>query len=359
MSGDPAGRIWRGLSVALTTPFDARGEVEISRAARHVQWLLAANVDSVVVAGSLGEGTALRLEEKVRLIERLSREAGRDRPVVAAVAAARTVDAVELARAAAAAGASGLLVLPPMIYRGDRREVSEHLRAVIRATDLPAMIYNNPPAYGTDIPPEQVLELVEELSCLTGVKESSGDVRRISALRELLGERVEIAVGIDDALLEGVAAGATGWVAGLANALPHESRRLFDLARSGTFDRARELYRWFLPLLRMDAEPKFVQKIKLVEAELGLGSPRVRPPRLELSGAELAETLVTIRRALADRPGGPGGTPGSGARPGPSDGGMPSSRGEPRRRVRRSRSAPADVSSSRPPPSAEREGRAR
>lgn len=164
------------------------------------------------------------------------------------------------------------------------------------------MLYNNPPAYGTDVLPDQVLELVEEHPTLTAVKESSGDVRRVSALRALLGERIEIAVGIDDAVLEGVAAGASGWVAGLANALPLESRALFDRSRDGDLAGARDLYRWFLPLLRMDADPKFVQLIKLLAAELGLGSSRVRPPRLELNGAELGAALATVRRAVATRP---------------------------------------------------------
>jgi dihydrodipicolinate synthase/N-acetylneuraminate lyase len=302
MTNLPASTMWRGISVALTTPFDARYEVDRAGLIGHARWLVDSKVDSLVVGGSLGEGATLRATEKAMMIETLVGEVGTRVPIVAAVASARTGDAVDDARAAAQAGARGLLVLPPYIYRGDRREVGEHFRAVLRATELPCMLYNNPPAYGTDILPDQVLELAEEHPSLAAIKESSGDVRRVSALRALLGERLEIAVGVDDAILEGVAAGASGWVAGLANALPLESRTLFDRTRHGDLAAARDLYRWFLPLLRMDADPKFVQLIKLVESEIGIGSLRVRPPRLELAGAELAEALATVRRAIASRP---------------------------------------------------------
>ncbi|HTP53744.1 MAG TPA: dihydrodipicolinate synthase family protein [Thermoplasmata archaeon] len=302
MTGPPAAGIWKGISVALTTSFDSGYEVDRAATVAHAARLVEAGMDSLVVGGSLGEGETLRREEKGALVETLVESLGARVPIVAAVAATRTSDAVELARGASHAGAQGLLVLPPYIYRGDRREVGEHFRAVFRATELPCMLYNNPPAYGTDVLPDLVLELAEEHPTFTAIKESSGDVRRVSALRALLGPRLDIAVGVDDAVLEAVAAGATGWVAGLANALPKESRALFDRSRAGDLDAARALYRWFLPLLRMDADPKFVQMIKLVETELGFGSTRVRPPRLELAGAERDAALATVRRALANRP---------------------------------------------------------
>lgn len=312
--------VFEGLSVALTTPFDEHYEVDRTALVAHARWLVAAKVDALVVGGSLGEGATLRPEERTESVETLSKAVGGQVSVIAAVASARTADAVELARAAARAGARGLLVLPPYVYRGDRREVAESFRAVFRATRLPCMLYNNPPAYGTDVLPDQVLELLEEHPNLVAVKESSGDARRISALRALLGDRVVIAVGVDDAVLEGVAAGASGWVAGLANALPAESRVLFDLLRAGDLTAARELYRWFLPLLRMDADPKFVQLIKIVQSEVGHGSVRVRPPRLELSGSELIAVLATVRAALAARPG---------AATGPSEGRGPARRPAP------------------------------
>ncbi|MGA8275372.1 MAG: dihydrodipicolinate synthase family protein, partial [Thermoplasmata archaeon] len=157
-------------------------------------------------------------------------------------------------------------------------------------------------AYGTDVLPEQILQLAEEHSVLTGVKESSGDVRRITGIRALLGGRLEIAVGLDDAILEGIRAGAVGWVAGLANAFPDASVELFERARRGAEESAFDLYRWFLPLLRMDTTTKFVQQIKFVQSEVGHGSTRVRPPRLELAGEELAATRATLREALAHSP---------------------------------------------------------
>jgi len=205
-----------------------------------------------------------------------------------------------------------LMVLPPYVYRGDWRETRTHFEAVIGATDLPCMLYNNPVAYGTDVVPEQLAELQASISNLVAVKESSTDVRRVTAIRALCGERLVVLVGVDDAIVEGVAAGAVGWIAGLADALPAESVRLFDLARAGRHDEARVLYEWFLPLLRLDTVPKFVQLIKLVQQEVGMGSERVRPPRLPLAGAERDTALRVIREALLRRPREPGAAAGPG-----------------------------------------------
>ena len=206
---------------------------------------------------------------------------------MAAISALSTSEAVSLAKAAANLGCDGLMVLPPYVYKGDWREMKTHVAAVFNATPLSCMLYNNPVAYGTDFIPEQIRELVTEHANLAAVKESSTDVRRVSAIRALLGTRLEICVGVDDAVLEAIAAGATGWIAGLANALPRESVELFQCAMNGEAEKAFELYRWFLPLLRMDTVPNFVQLVKLVQAELGVGNARVRPPRLELVGREL------------------------------------------------------------------------
>jgi 4-hydroxy-tetrahydrodipicolinate synthase len=222
-------------------------------------------------------------------------------PVIAAIAAASTREAVALARDAARAGCGGLMLLPPYLYRGSWFETRAHFEAMLRATDLPCMLYNNPIAYGTDVLPEQADELAATHQNLLGVKESSGDVRRITALRALLGDRLAILVGLDDAIVEGVRAGAVGWVAGLANALPIESVRLFELARTGKTAEADALYRWFLPLLRMDTVPEFVQLIKLVQAEVGMGSERVRLPRAPTAARQRAQALTDIRTALASR----------------------------------------------------------
>jgi len=211
------------------------------------------------------------------------------------------LEAVTLAKAAADLGCDGLMVLPPYVYKGDWREMKAHVAAVFAATSLPCMLYNNPVAYGTDFLPEQIQELAENEN-LAAVKESSTDIRRVSAIRALLDTRLEILVGVDDAILEGIAAGATGWIAGLANALPRESVELFNCGSSGESERAFELYRWFLPLLRMDTVPKFVQLIKMVQAEVGMGNAQVRAPRLELDGAELAHAKKIVQQALQSRP---------------------------------------------------------
>jgi 4-hydroxy-tetrahydrodipicolinate synthase len=226
----------------------------------------------------------------------------RSAPVVASISALTTSEAVALARAAADAGCDGLMVLPPYVYRGDWREMKTHVAAVLEATPLGCMLYNNPVAYGTDFLPEQIQELAAEYANLESVKESSTDVRRVAAIRALLGDRLEVFVGVDDAILEGIGVGATGWIAGLANALPRESVELFNLARDCEQEKAFAIYRWFLPLLRMDTVPEFVQLIKLVQAEVGMGNARVRPPRLELTGEKLAQVQRTIKEALLLRP---------------------------------------------------------
>jgi 1-pyrroline-4-hydroxy-2-carboxylate deaminase len=293
--------LWRGVLVASTTPFDASLAVDGPAFAEHARWLAREGVHAIVSAGSVGEGSALSAQERVSLLRALAEGAGERLPVIAAVGATRTADAVELARRCSGAGASGLMLLPPYAYRGDRRETNAYFGELLGATALPCMIYNNPILYGTDVLPEQIVELCAEHSTLAAVKESSGDVRRITELTSVLGDRIEVAVGIDDAVVEGVAAGATGWVAGLANAWPKESVALFEAARKG-HRAAAPLYRWFLPLLRWDTRPKFVQLIKLAEAAVGQGNGRVRPPRFELVGEERAAAMELLGAALRSRP---------------------------------------------------------
>ncbi len=256
----------------------------------------------IVALGSLGEGATLRFEEKIEILRTCVRAVGPRVPVVAAISALATAEAVRLAREAEQAGCRGLMVLPPYVYSTDWREMKAHVDAVLRATSLSCMLYNNPIAYRTDYVPEQVVELARDHANLHAVKESSADIRRITAIRNLLGDRLAIFVGVDDLIVEGIDAGAVGWIAGLVNALPAESVALFDAARRGAREKTLAIYRWFLPLLRLDTVPKFVQMIKLVQEEVGMGSARVRPPRLELDGAEREQTLSTIRAALASRP---------------------------------------------------------
>lgn len=292
---------WKGVMPAITTCFHDDLSVDHAFMGKHCRWLLENGCAGIVALGSLGEGATLVFDEKVEILRTCVRTVGGRGPVAAAISALSTAEAVSLAKAAADAGCDGLMVLPPYVYKGDWREMKNHVAAVFRATPLSCMLYNNPVAYGTDFLPEQIDELAEEHENLAAVKESSMDVRRVAAIRALLDRRLEVCVGVDDAVLEAVSMGATGWIAGLANALPRESVELFNFGVRGENERAFELYRWFLPLLRMDTVPKFVQLIKLVQAEVGMGNSRVRPPRLELTGEELERTKKIIHDALQER----------------------------------------------------------
>jgi 4-hydroxy-tetrahydrodipicolinate synthase len=293
---------WNGVMPAITTCFTTDLKVDRGFIAGHCRWLLDNGCTGVVPLGSLGEGATLSFDEKVQVVGTCVKAAGGRAPVVASISALSTSEAVLLAKACADAGCDALMVLPPYVYQGDWREMKTHVAAVFRATPLGCMLYNNPVAYGTDFLPAQVQELAEEYENFESVKESSMDARRVAAIRALVGERLEVFVGVDDAIVEGIGVGAAGWIAGLANALPRESVELFNLAINCEREKAFELYRWFLPLLRMDTVPEFVQLIKLVQAEVAMGNPRVRPPRLELTGEKLKQVQKTIHAVLATRP---------------------------------------------------------
>ena len=292
---------WAGVMPATTTAFDEELNVDHAFVGRHAKWLVDHGCTGIVTPGSLGESATLSFEEKLAIWKTLLDAVGERVPVVAAIASLSTNEAVKLAQNAADVGCSGLMVLPPYVYRSDWREMKAHIEAVFRATRLSCMLYNNPVAYGTDFLPEQINELTAEHENFEAVKESSTDVRRVTWIRELVGDRLAIFVGVDDAIVEGIAVGAVGWVAGLVNALPQESVDLFNYAINGEREKAMNLYNWFLPLLRMDTVPKFVQLIKLVQQEVGMGNARVRPPRLQLEGAELDEALRVIRHTLNHR----------------------------------------------------------
>jgi 1-pyrroline-4-hydroxy-2-carboxylate deaminase len=295
---------WKGVMPAMTTAFDSTLQVDHAFIARHARWLMNNGCTGIVCLGSLGEAATLTFEEKLAIVKTAVAAVQPRIPVVGAISALSTAEAVSLAKAVADAGAQGLMILPPYVYKGDWRETKAHIAAILRATPLEAMLYNNPIAYGTDFTPEQIAELAADFPNLAAVKESSADVRRVTAIRALTGQRLALFVGVDDAIVEGVRAGAVGWIAGLVNAFPHESVEVLELAARGEEQKAFELYRWFLPLLRMDTVPKFVQLIKQVQEEMGVGSARVRPPRLQVVGDELAETRTLLAKALALRPGG-------------------------------------------------------
>lgn len=293
---------WRGVIPAMTTAFNPDLSVDHAFTGKHARWLVDNGCTGIVALGSLGESATLKFDEKVAILKTLVNALDGKAPVAAGIASLSTAEAVELARAADAAGCSGLMVLPPYVYSSDWREMKAHVQAVMRATKLSCMLYNNPIAYKTDFLPAQIQELAEENPNLHAVKESSGDVRRVTAIKALCGDRLAVLVGMDDAIVEGVRAGAVGWIAGLVNAFPRESVALFNCTMRGQTKQADELYQWFLPLLRMDTVIKFVQLIKLVQQETKIGSERVRPPRLVLTGAERKLALNTLKQALAKRP---------------------------------------------------------
>jgi 1-pyrroline-4-hydroxy-2-carboxylate deaminase len=293
---------WKGVMPAITTAFTKDLAVDHAFIAEHCTWLLDNGCTGIVALGSLGEGATLAFEEKLAILRSCVHAVRERGPVVASISALTTAEAVALANAAADLGCDGLMVLPPYVYQGEWREMKTHVAAVFEATPLSCMLYNNPIAYGTDFLPEQIQELAKEHNNFEAVKESSTDARRVSAIRALIDRRLEISVGVDDVVLEAIGVGATGWIAGLANALPRESVDLFNYGIRGESDKAFDLYRWFLPLLRMDTVPNFVQLIKLVQEEVGIGNARVRPPRLELAGDELNQTRKIIQNALRARP---------------------------------------------------------
>jgi 1-pyrroline-4-hydroxy-2-carboxylate deaminase len=292
---------WHGVFPAITTPFRADGSVDHVFLADHVRWLAGHGCRGIVALGSLGEGATLAPPEKVAILRTCRGALGTATPLIAGIAGLATAECVQLARAAHDAGCAGLMVLPPYVYRGDWPETQAHFDAIITATPLSCMLYNNPIAYGTDLGAEHVRVLARHDN-VHAIKDSSGDVRRLTAYRELLGDRLALFAGLDDMVVEATLMGADGWVAGLVNALPAESVRMFELARDGHTADARALYEWFLPLLRFDTVPKFVQLIKLVQAELGMGSEAVRPPRLPLAGEERQAAVRIIGQCLSHRP---------------------------------------------------------
>jgi len=293
---------FEGVMPAITTPFKRDLTIDHDFVAKHVNWLIDHGCTGIVPLGSLGEGNTLGFDEKVEIVRScVGALAGRV-PVMPGIAALSTAEAVSLAQACAEAGCKALMVLPPYVHNGKMHETRAHFGAIFEATDLPCMLYNNPIAYGTDVTPEIMAELAEMYSNLKAIKESSGDIRRITAVKALVGDRLAVCAGLDDMPFEASWSGASGWIAGLVNALPQESVDLFNLSRDRRREEAIELYRWFLPLLRLDTVPEFVQLIKLVQTEVGMGTETVRPPRMPLPDAVRSEVLAMVRERLANRP---------------------------------------------------------
>jgi len=292
---------WEGVFPAVTTQFREDLSLDVEATARVVEALVRDGVSGLVVAGTVGENTSLTVPEKVAIWEAAVAAARGRVPVIAGVAEFTTGFAVATAREAARAGVDGLMVMPALVYASKPRETAAHFRGVAKATDLPVMVYNNPPIYRNDVTPD-ILASLADCETIVCFKDSSGDTRRFADTWNRVGDRFVLFAGLDDVVVESVALGAVGWVSGMSNAFPQEGETLFRLARAGRLAEALPLYRWFMPLLHLDARPDLVQCIKLCESLLGRGTHLTRPPRLALSEAERAEVEAILGRALATRP---------------------------------------------------------
>jgi 4-hydroxy-tetrahydrodipicolinate synthase len=292
---------WAGVYPAVTTQFTSDQALDLEATKSHVKTLIEAGVHGLIMLGTVGENTALEPDEKRAVLVAALEAAGGRVPVLSGVAECSTALACRFAEDAEAIGLDGLMVLPAMVYKSDRRETLDHFRAVARASDLPVMCYNNPVSYGVDMTPEMFAELGDEPT-VVAIKESSDDPRRLTDIVNCCGQRYILFCGVDDLALEAVMLGAVGWVAGLVNAFPQETMRLWALATAGRYQEARDLYRWFMPVLHLDCHAKLVQYIKLAQAMAGLGSETVRAPRMTLEGEERRRVAEVVQRALDSRP---------------------------------------------------------
>lgn len=297
----PMNPSWQGVFPAVTTQFRSDQSLDLEATARHLEALIQSGVSGLIVCGSLGENQAMEPAEK-RAVVKMAVEVAKGRvPVLSGVAETSTAAACRYVKECADLGASGFMVMPAMVYKADERESLHFFRTVAAASPLPWMLYNNPVAYPVDITPEQFVDMAD-IENLVAIKESSANTRRITELRNAVGDRYQLFTGVDDLMLECAILGIDGWVAGSGIAFPVENQRLWDLTRQGGWDEARELYRWAQPLMKLDTHPHFVQYIKLLCQETGLGSEWVREPRMPLSGAERAAVLKIVRDSLAKRP---------------------------------------------------------
>ena len=292
---------WRGVYSAITTKFDRDETIDLAAVAADVAFQLGARVHGIVCCGSLGEASTLTAEEKLSIAATVRQASGGRAPVILTIAEDSTRAAAELAGQAAAAGVDGLMVLPAMRYVSTPRETIAHFRKVAAASDLDIMIYNNPIAYGVDVMPTMLAEMADEPK-FVAVKESSGDVRRLTDIHGLTGDRYQLFTGVDDLALESLMLGAVGWVAGLVCAFPRETVAIYELAQAGRMSEAREIYRWFMPLLHLDVSQRFVQNIKLAEHMVRGTATSMRAPRLELAGEERRQVEAVVTAALKTRP---------------------------------------------------------
>ena len=292
---------WTGVFPAVVTQMHQDQSLDLAASARHFEALIASGISGLIVCGSLGENQCLQPDEK-RAVLKCAIETARGRiPVVSGVAEMSTRTAIQYMQDGEQLGAAGFMVMPPMVYKSDPRETEHWFRTLAKATPLPWMLYNNPVGYHTDVTPEMFAQLAD-IENLTSIKESSANPRRITELRNLVGDRYQLFTGVDDLILECSILGIDGWVAGSGIAFPQENQKVWDLTRAGRWDEARTLYRWMQPLMKLDTHIHFVQYIKLLCQETGLGKEWCREPRLPLTGTEREQVLKIIRDTLAKRP---------------------------------------------------------
>ncbi len=292
---------WSGVFPAVVTHMREDQSLDLEACAQHWEALIESGVAALIVCGSLGENQSLLPEEKRAVVQHALAVAAGRVPVVCGVAEMSTEAAIRYLRDCEVLGAAGFMIMPPMVYKPDPRETTHWFRTLAAATPLTWMLYNNPVGYHTDVTPEMFADLAD-LANLVAIKESSANTRRITELRNLTGDRYRLFTGVDDLFLESAILGIDGWVCGSGIAVPQENQRLWDLAKAGRWDECRALYRWSQPLMKLDTHPHFVQYIKLLCQETGLGNEWVREPRLPLAGAERGQVLKIIRETLAQRP---------------------------------------------------------
>ncbi|HBQ3892681.1 TPA: dihydrodipicolinate synthase family protein [Klebsiella pneumoniae] len=292
---------WSGVFPAVSTQFRSDYSLDLDATHAVMKNLVKDGVSGLVVCGSVGENTSLSTDEKLQIIEVATDAAGGKIPVIAGVAEFTTAFAQKMAKEAERVGVDGIMVMPALVYSSKPHETAAHFRSVASATDLPIMVYNNPPIYKNDVTPD-ILATLTDCENIVCFKDSSGDTRRFIDLRNTVGDRFVLFAGLDDVVVESIAVGAEGWISGMSNAFPREGETLFRLARQQRYEEAMALYRWFMPLLHLDARPDLVQCIKLCEELLGRGSAITRPPRLALEGETRQQVVAIVEQALATRP---------------------------------------------------------
>ncbi|WP_093556777.1 dihydrodipicolinate synthase family protein [Pseudoduganella namucuonensis] len=293
---------WQGIFPAVTTKFHANEELDHAEMEKHFEFQIQNGVHGMVTCGSLGEASTLSLEEKLEVAKLAVKVANGRVPVLANVSETRTANAIRYVQQARDLGVQGFMVMPSVLYAADAREAKDNLRTIAAAAKLPIMVYNNPVTYKVDLTPEDFQELAD-CEELVAIKESTDNIRRITDLRNAVGDRYQLFMGVDDLSFEGLAVGADGLLAGLVVAFPAETVALYKLMKAKRYDEALKLYQWFMPLLHLDVSTKLVQNLKLVEALVGVGNENVRRPRQPLVGAEREKIVAIVRQAMATRPG--------------------------------------------------------